>query len=127
MTKQFLPAHSLPHPPKGIGNSAAHEMGHHLEDYGATHGTVFPNMDCGASSENRLNPGVSCENNDNFVYAFFTGSGMPQYGGTSNGAMFFYGVSGGGQGIPPQPTTHCGLSDDCWLQNYAAPGSCKKN
>jgi hypothetical protein len=111
---------------RGIGNAAAHEMGHHLEDYGAVRSIgVFPNMDCGASRDNKLNPGVACENNDNFVYAFFNGSGMPQYGGTSNGAMFFYGVSGGAEGVPLQPTIHWGPSDDCWLRNYAAPGSCK--
>ena len=40
---------------KGIGNTAAHEMGHHLEDYGAVHSIgVFPNMDCGASPDNKL-------------------------------------------------------------------------
>jgi len=112
---------------KAIGNGAAHEMGHHLEDYGSTLPIgAFPNMDCGASPENNKNPGVSCENNDNFVYAFFNGSGLPQYGTTSSGAMFFYGVPGGTQGIPPQPAIHWGLSDACWLQNYSAPGSCKK-
>jgi hypothetical protein len=112
---------------KGIGNTAAHEMGHHLEDYGATSGIgVFPNMDCGASQENTLNPGVPCEGDDNFVYAFFSGSGKPQYGTTSSGAMFLYGIPGGTQGIPPQPTIHWGPSDGCWLQNYTAPGSCKK-
>jgi hypothetical protein len=41
---------------KGIGNTAAHEMGHHLEDYGATKGVgPLPNMDCGAGLENKLN------------------------------------------------------------------------
>jgi len=108
-----------------LGNTAAHEMGHHLEDYGAASGNVFPNMDCGSSPENTLNPGVACENNDNFVYAFFNGSGLPQEGGTSGGAMFFYGVPGGTPWVPPQTPIHWGTSDDCWLRNYASPGSCK--
>jgi hypothetical protein len=112
----------------GIGNAAAHEMGHHLEDYGSERSIgVFPNMDCGTSPSNKLNPGVACENNDNFVYAFFNGNGLPQYGGTSEGAMFFYGIPGGTLGIPPQPAIHWGPSDSCWLQNYSAPGSCKKH
>jgi hypothetical protein len=111
---------------KGIGNTAAHEMGHHLEDFGAPTGNVFPNMDCGASSENKLNPGVHCENEDNFVYAFFNSSGEPQYDSTSRGAMFLYGVKGGSSNIPPQPAIHWGISDSCWLQNYTAPGSCRR-
>lgn len=112
---------------KGIGNTAAHEMGHHLEDYGATRSIgVFPNMDCGASPDNKKNPRVSRENDDNFVYAFYNGNGLPQYGTTSSGAMFFYGIPGGTQGIPPQPAIHWGPSDVCWLKNYAVPGSCKK-
>lgn len=111
---------------KGIGNAAAHEMGHHLEDVGAAIGNVFPNMDCGASSDNKKNPGVSCENDDNFVYAFYDGDGLPQYGTTSNGAMFFYGIPGGVLGIPSQTAIHWGASDKCWLQNVASSGSCKK-
>ena len=112
---------------KAIGNGAAHEIGHHLEDYGSTLPIgAFPNMDCGASPENIKNPGVPCEHDDNFVYAFFNGRGLPQYGTTSSGAMFFYGVPGGTQGIPSQPAIHWGPSDACWLQNYSAPGSCKR-
>ena len=77
-------------------------------------------MDCGTSPENKSNPGIACLNDDNFVYAFFNGSGFPQYGGNSSGAMFFYGILGGTQGIPPQPAIHWGTSDDCWLRNYAS-------
>jgi hypothetical protein len=48
-------------------------------------------MDCGSSIENELNPGVACENDDNFVYAVYDASGLPQNGGTSNGGMVFFG------------------------------------
>jgi hypothetical protein len=104
---------------KGIGNAAAHEMGHHLEDIGAPSNNIFPNMDCGAGNDQgNTAPPVPCENGDNFVYAFYKSSGLPQYGGTSSGGMFFYGVPGGTNSIPLQPAIHWGPSDDCWIRKY---------
>jgi hypothetical protein len=61
------------------------------------------------------------ESNDNFVYGFYNSNGQPQEPGNpkSDGAMFFYEVPGGQNGIPFQPAIHWGPSDVCWLQHYA--------
>jgi len=81
-----------------------------------------PPPGCRASSTSRTCSGVRA----GAEYAFYNGNGFPQYGTTSNGAMFFYGIPGGTQGIPPQPAIHWGPSEVCWLKNYTVPGSCKK-
>jgi len=105
-----------------IGNGAAHEIGHHLEKIKtlkAAGNMIFPYMDCGAG--NQPPPPalpVPCEDNDNFVYSFYNAAGSVQYGGTSPGAMFRYGVAGGTGGIPFQPAIHWGTSENCWLWEY---------
>jgi hypothetical protein len=118
---------------KAIGNSAAHEMGHHLErikNIQSNNNLGFPFMDCGIGSPGTPNRPVAlaCENSDNFVYAFYDADGLPQDPNNphSTGGMFFYGVPGGQLGIPVQAPIHWGPSDVCWLQNYVTPGSCKQ-
>lgn len=119
-----------------IGNAAAHEMGHQLEqitNIKSNNLKGLPYMDCGLGNpgdQNRPVP-IPCENNasgnnDNFVYGFYTADGYPQDPNNpkSTGGMFFYGVPGGQSGVPVQPAIHWGPSDICWLQNYANPGSC---
>jgi hypothetical protein len=114
-----------------IGNGAAHEMGHQLEQItslASNNNMGFPYMDCGLGNPgdaNRPTP-IPCENNDNFVYRFYTPDGYPQYPGvpTSTGGMFFYGVQGGQNGVPNQSPIHWGPSDICWLLNYINPWSC---
>ncbi|MGC1830933.1 MAG: IPT/TIG domain-containing protein [Candidatus Acidiferrales bacterium] len=112
-----------------IGNAAAHETGHYLE--GVTlpsGGSAFPYMDCGLGDTQASPAPTNCENSNNFVYNFFSGTGYPQdpSNTSSTGGMFFYGIPGGTSGIPVQSPIHWGPSNDCWLRNYAAPGSCKK-
>jgi hypothetical protein len=111
---------------RGLGNAAAHEVAHHLEriqNISSNGNLGMPFIDCG------LNPGntrqgagpIACENNDNFVYGFYNSSGQPQDPGNpkDSGAMFFYEVPGGQNGIPFQPAIHWGPSDVCWIQHYA--------
>jgi hypothetical protein len=114
-----------------IGNGAAHEMGHQLElitTLKSNNNKGFPFMDCGLGLSHNPNRDVpiACENNDNFVYGFFTAEGYPQdpTNPYSLGGMFFYGVPGGQNGVPPQSAIHWGPSDICWLKNYINPGSC---
>ena len=117
-----------------IGNAAAHEAGHYLQGVQAFQGKVFPNMDCGLANTQALVAAIPCEtdprypNGDNFVYNFFSGIGLPQdpSGPPGAGGMFFYGVPGGTLGVPVQTPIHWAHGNECWLQNYAAPGSCKK-
>jgi hypothetical protein len=118
---------------RAIGNAAAHEMGHHLElitNIKSNGNKGFPYMDCGLGNpgdRNRSTP-IACENNDNFVYSFYTADGFPQDPSdpTSTGGMFFYGVPGGTPGIPSQAAIHWETAGICWLQNFAVPGSCKQ-
>ncbi|MBS0537047.1 MAG: hypothetical protein JSR72_23560 [Proteobacteria bacterium] len=56
----------------GIGNSAAHEVSHHLElvtNISANQNLGMPFIDCGLNPDNtRQGAGpITCENNDNFV------------------------------------------------------------
>lgn len=115
----------------GIGNGIAHEVGHQYEQVTNIKSNKWqglPYMDCGLGNthdRNRPTP-IACESNDNYVYSFFSGSGFPQPPNDpySSGAMFFYGVPGGLNGIPSQEPIHWGPSDVCWLENYVFPGSC---
>jgi hypothetical protein len=115
----------------GIGNAAAHEIGHQLElvtGIPSNGSQGLPYMDCGLGNpgdSNRPVP-IACENNDNFVYGFFTANGLPQYPNDpqSLGGMFFYGVPGGTPGVPAQSAIHWGPGDVCWLQNYVVAESC---
>jgi len=99
----------------GIGNGAAHEMGHHLErlqNVKGNGGLGMPYMHCGLSALNTrqgLGP-IACENSDNFVYGFFSADGTAQYADNPSGpgAMFLYGVLGGTNGNPVQPMVHWG-------------------
>ncbi|MCI0349861.1 MAG: PQQ-like beta-propeller repeat protein, partial [Acidobacteriales bacterium] len=102
---------------RGIGNAAAHEAGHFLQGR-FVGGVRFPYMDCGEGRNVGLPPVVPCEGNNNFVYNFWSASGFPQEGGTSNGGQFFY------IDQPGAPVIHWGPANDCWLKNYAIPGSC---
>ena len=116
----------------GIGNAAAHEIGHHLEritNISSNDDTGFPFMDCGLGDINDPNRGfgpIDCENGDDFVYGFYSESGFPHYADDSmdSGGMFFYGVAGGTPGIPAQKRVHWGPSEVCWLHNYVSAGSC---
>ncbi len=118
----------------GLGNGAAHEMGHWLElvtNIPSNGSQGLPFMDCGlgnAGDSNRPTP-IACENNDNFVYAFFGEDGLPQdpTNPTSTGGMFFFGVLGGTPGVPVQSPIHWGPGDVCWIQNYVVAQSCGAN
>lgn len=85
----------------GIGNSAAHELGHQFQD--GTPNLRF--MDCGSGG---VGP---CENSNNFVFEFFSGSGFPQdpSNSSSNGAQFKYVM------IPGVPPINWGTTDKCAL------------
>ncbi len=88
----------------GIGNSAAHELGHQFQ----SGPPLLLYMDCG-------NGGTRpCENNDNFVYEFFAGSGLPQDPNDSSGtgAQFKYLTA------PGTPPIHWGLYDACSLKRF---------
>jgi len=117
---------------RGIGNAAAHEIGHHLELIKTIKSNGFqglPFMDCGLNPGNKRQGSgpLNCENGNNFVYGFYNSDGFPQYGTpTDSGGMFFYGVPGGTPGVPVQPTIHWGPSDILWLQNYAPAASAKQ-
>jgi hypothetical protein len=52
----------------GIGNTAAHELGHQFQGGKPT----LPYMDCGHGGTR------PCENGNNYIYNFFSGSGFPQ-------------------------------------------------
>lgn len=96
----------------GIGNSAAHELGHQYSD------PALPYMDCGYDTQRQGDP-IACENNNNFVYNFFSGSGFPQDPNNSNstGAQFKY------TGVPSitwGPSTACALKRKL-LGNPIAP------
>jgi hypothetical protein len=94
----------------GIGNAAAHELGHQL--------ALFPYMDCGP-------PGVShnggtCQPDpktgviDNFVYNFYTANPQPSDPNNpndpGNGGRFFYGLD-----VLP---IHWQQQNMCYLQNF---------
>lgn len=68
-----------------MGNSAAHEIGHHLEridNIKSNNNAGFPYMDCGWGNPGDKNRPVAihCEGtpDDNFVYSFYNSSGLPQ-------------------------------------------------
>jgi hypothetical protein len=111
-----------------IGNAAAHETGHYLAGVQITSGISFPNMDCGLGDTQANPAAIACEsdpaflNEDNFVYNFWSASGLPQYtdNPSSNGGQFFY------INVPGKPI-HWSKTNSCWLQNYSAPNSCKSN
>ena len=92
----------------GIGNTAAHEIGHQFIQ--SNDQVLLPYMDCGLGN-NIPNP-FACENNDNFVYNFFSGSGFPQNPSdpSSTGAQFKY------VQIPGVPLIHWGPSEVCALK-----------
>lgn len=112
---------------KGLGNAAAHEIGHHLHEIHPSKGGFFgflntgegfPYMDCGP-----LNPegAIQCQNNNNFVYNFWTTNGVPQDPNDptgSGGGSFFY------VDIPGHPI-HWGPDNVCWLVNWTIPGGCQ--
>jgi hypothetical protein len=56
----------------GIGNAAAHEMGHHFPK--------FMYMDCG--------PASACAGGDNFVYNWYLANSQPN---SQGGGLFFFG------------------------------------
>lgn len=104
---------------KGIGNAAAHETGHFLQGVPIPLGnrSVFPYMDCGLA--NRTASPINCEGGDNFVYSFYSASGInPVFPSepTDPSGRFFY------VDIPNRPTIHWGPENDCWLRNYMSPG-----
>jgi hypothetical protein len=103
----------------GIGNGAAHETGHCLSGITPNGGIGLPYLDCGAG-KTPTGSGVPCEQNNNFVFNFWSADGQPQDPANpmSNGGQFFY------LDQPGAPTIHWGPADDCWLREYANPGSC---
>ena len=109
-----------------IGNAAAHETAHYLAGVTILQGNGLAETDCGPGDD-QVARATHCADDDNFVYNFFSASGFPQDPSdhTSRGGMFFYGIAGGDQGIPVQKTIHWSTANKCWLQNYAAPKSCK--
>lgn len=94
-----------------IGNAAAHEAGHYLQRFTPQ----FPLMDCGAGAYG-IAIVAACENNDNFVYNFWSATGLPQDPAdpTSNGGQFFY------LDTPGHPI-HWGPANDCWLKKWVYP------
>jgi hypothetical protein len=117
-----------------IGNAAAHETGHYLESLNSLHGKMFQYLDCGLGNT-QVNPAFECEKGDNFVCNFFSASGLPQDPNNTKsvGGMFFYGVPGADVENAfhekvdwLQTPIHWSPTNDCWLQNYGAPGSCKQ-
>jgi hypothetical protein len=104
---------------KGIGNGAAHEIGHHLQQIRPSMGGLFhvnqqfPYMDCGM-----LNSDFPCQDGNNFVYNFWTANGGAQGPGDLSGGSFFY------VDIPGHPI-HWGRDNVCWLVNWTGPGTCE--
>jgi hypothetical protein len=89
---------------KGIGRIAAHEIGHQLS---------LLSMDCGHDLTRPGGP-LPCDGPNNFVYNFFSGTGMPQDPSDpdSTGGQFFY------IDIPNYPL-HWSPKAYCGILNYA--------
>ncbi len=60
----------------GLGNAAAHEIGHHLEIVTPGGDPGFPYMDCGVHNPEKSGANA-CENDDDFVFNFWK-AGYPQ-------------------------------------------------
>ncbi len=96
----------------GIGNSAAHELGHQYQSGTPT----LPYMDCGHDVD-RVGGSISCEVDgnghvNNFVYNFFGGSGFSQdpLDANSTGAQFKYVVVPGAPAIQWGPAEFSALT-----------------
>ena len=109
-----------------IGNAAAHENGHYLEQIRTNGNPGLPVMDCGLNSNNKSKVGqISCDKDkngsvDNFVYEFYNADGYPQDPTdpkSFRGQVFYFNV-------PGEPAIDWGPSDDCWIQKWIYP-SCK--
>jgi hypothetical protein len=101
-----------------IGRGSAHEMGHKLELITVNGAAGFPNMDCGPGRA------YACENNNNYVYNFWSCKGYPQYPDNPNdkgaGGQFFY------VDVPGHPI-HWPPSNVCWLENHGVSLKCTGN
>jgi hypothetical protein len=97
---------------RGVGNTAAHEIGHQLQA-----DVPLPDMNCGNDTSNPdKHP---CEGNYNFVYNFFNGSGYSQDPSNPDGigAQFKY------VDVPGISPIHWGSKICKSLADYANPGS----
>lgn len=98
----------------GIGNAAAHESGHWMEKIQVHGSTGLPGMHCGAGNTQR--GAFSCQDNNNFVYEFYTDSGFFQCPGdpSSNGARFRY-ID---ETLPGADKIHWQPEDRCWMARW---------
>ena len=66
---------------EGIGNAAAHEIGHHF--------VKFPYIDCGPAGVGTNPPWSVCQGGDNFVYNWYLETFQPN---SQGGGLFFFGL-----------------------------------